>query len=190
MLVTSSMHGSASQSETIDPVTGETREVSGNPFRRWSLELRRDQRASNLAWGVFVGRWAQGTRYSVRDTSDQSSNREWGAYVEWEPIDGLILRTNVDGPRTEVWRSTFFPAVRAPGLDPSFFASTTRQIDSSASFTVEWRRDHLEVRASFGTRPAIRTEEALTQFGAASGSLFATQVDESPRAIIRFRYFR
>lgn len=185
------VRGGTARSETVDPVTGETREVSGQPRRFWSLELRRDPRAGNLAWGAFVGQQRRGSNYSVRDISDVSSTREWGGYVEWEVIDGLKLRANLDGPRTELWRSTFFPAVREPGLDPSFIAGTTRRMDSSASFTVEWRRrDHLEVRATFGTRPEIQTEESLTPFGAIAGDVFATDVAESPRAMIRVRVFR
>jgi len=183
--------GALSDSDTIDPVTGERRQVSGNPFRYWSINLRRDPRAGDLAWGFSVGKQAQGSQYSVRTVYEPSSSHQWDAFVEWEPIEGLKLRTNLDGPRTETWLSSLYPAVRAVGLDPSYFASTTTYVDRSASFTVEWRRrDNIEITASISTRPEIRTEESLTPFGATVGSLFATEIARSPRAMLRVRVFR
>lgn len=186
-----SVRGAVTKTDTIDPVTGEGREVSGNPWRFWSVEFRRDPRAADLAWGVFVSRQNRGYRYWVREIREEAAVSQWGAYVEWEPIDGLRLRTNVDGPRTEFWGSRFFPAVRRTDLDPSFFSGTTREVDASASFTVEWRRQrHLEIRATLGFRPEILTEQVLTPFGAPVGTLLATGVDDSPRAVIRIRAFR
>ncbi|HUF73274.1 MAG TPA: hypothetical protein VMR74_10290 [Gammaproteobacteria bacterium] len=183
--------GAMSRSETIDPVTGEVRQVSGNPFRFWQVQFRRDPRAGNLAWSFSVGKQARGEQYSVRTINDPNASHQWDAQVEWEPIDGLKLRTSVQGPRTDTWSSRLFPAVRQVGLDPSFYASTTTYIDPSASFTVEWRRrDKIEVTASFSSRPEIRTEESLTPFGAAIGSLFATEVARAPQAMLRVRVFR
>lgn len=183
--------GAASESDTIDPVTGERRNVSGNPFRYWSVELRRDPRAADLAWGMSVGRQSQGDQYSVRNVNQSSASHEWGAFVEWEPIDGLKIRTNLNGPRTEYWVSNLFPAVRAIGLDPSFIATTTTRVERSASIQVDWRRwEHLEIRAQISTRPGIRTEETLTPFGAITSPLLATEIARAPRAMLRFRYFR
>jgi hypothetical protein len=185
------IEGAVTRSDSIDPVTGEAREVSGNPFRYWSVELRRDPRAGDLAWGMSVGRQSRGIDYSVRNISDSSSSHQWSAYVEWEPIDGLKFRTNLNGPSTETSMLSLYPAVRAIGLDPSYIASTTFRTDRSASFQVEWRRrDHLEVRANFSTRPSTRTEESLTPFGEAAGPLLATGIDSAPRLMLRVRVFR
>jgi hypothetical protein len=86
---------------------------------------------------------------------------------------------------------SFFAAVRQPGLDPSFVASTTTRIDPSASITVEWRRrEHFEIRGSLSTQPRIRTEESLIPFGESIGSLLATEFATTPRATLRFRFYR
>lgn len=185
------LEGAVSRSDTIDPVTGEARQVSGNPFRYWSVQLRRDPRAGNLAWSFSVYKQARGDQYSVRTVNDPNASYQWEAQVEWEPIDGLKLRTQMQGPRTETWSSRIFPAVRQIGLDPSFYASTTTRIDRSAAFTVEWRRrDNMEITASLRSRPEIQTVESLTPFGAAAGSLFATEIASAPQAMLRVRFFR
>jgi hypothetical protein len=185
------LNGRIAQSNTVDPITGETRDVSGLTMRYWSAELRRDPGDGRLSWGVSVGHATGGANYSVRQISEWSQTREWGAFVEWEPIDGLKVRTNLDGPRTTMQRSSFFGAVREPGLDPSFIASTVTRMDRSASISLEWRRqDHIEITASLSTRPRILTAESLAPFGEAVASLLETEMARTPRATLRFRVYR
>jgi hypothetical protein len=101
------------------------------------------------------------------------------------------LRTELQGPRTTTFSSSFFPAVRAPGLDPSFIATTTTEMDQSGSFTVEWRRqERFEVRASLSTRPKIKTVESLTPFGDPMGTFLAQEFATTPRVNVRFRFYR
>lgn len=186
-----SVNGSIRRSDTIDPVTGEAREVSGVRESQWWLDLRRDPGDSSLAWGFSLSGGANGTNYSVRRIRDSVQSREWRAFVEWELIDGLKLRANLDGPRWNMNRSSFYDAVREPGLLPSYFALTDTRIDRSASISVEWRRlEHFEIRASLSSRPRIRTEESLIADGATTGSLLATEIASTPRATLRFRYYR
>lgn len=83
--------------------------------------------------------------------------------------------------------SAFYAAVREPGLDPSFIAATTTRRDAAASFTVEWRREHLEITGSLSTRPRYRTEESLVPFGEDIGALLTTEIAQTPRAMLRFR---
>lgn len=185
------VEGGGSWSDTIDPVTGVNREVSGNPYRFWSVQLRRDQRAGNFAWRVYAGRQTQGENFSVRSLTDSTRSHEWGGEIEWEIIDGLKLRTELNGPTSEVWNQTFFGAVRAPGLDPSFLASTVVHRDRQASLSVEWRGwDHFEIRASLSTQPKVRTVESLTPFGEALGTMIVNEIESAPRAWLRFRVYR
>jgi hypothetical protein len=183
--------GMVAQSDTIDPVTGETREVSGLRTRYWSLGLRRDPGGGSLAWGMSMSRATDGDDYAVRRIGEADFSAEWRAYVEWEPIDGLKLRANVDGPRWTTRRSNFFASVRRPGLDPSFVSSTTTRVDRTASISLEWRRrERFQIRASFSARPKTRTEESLATFGESNGSFLATEFARTPRATLRFRVFR
>ncbi|MDX1563026.1 MAG: hypothetical protein R3305_08865, partial [Gammaproteobacteria bacterium] len=186
-----SVQGNIAQSNTIDPVTGESREVSGVQTRDWGLDFRRDPGDGNLAWGASIRDREDGDDFSVRRTGSREESSDWDAFVEWEPIRGLKLRTQVQGPTTSVRTSRFFPAVRSPGLDPSFIATTRTEQDSSASFTVEWRRrEHFEIRASLSSRPRIRSTETLTPFGETVGSIQTTEFAETPRATLRFRFYR
>lgn len=183
--------GGGSWSDTIDPVTGLQREVSGNPRRFWNVQLRRDQRAGNLAWNVYASRQTQGDNYSVRSISDSTRSHEWGGSIEWEIIDGLKIGAELNGPRTERWTQTFFGAVRTPVLDPSFLASTIVRRDRQASLSVEWRGwDHLEIRANLRTEPEVRTVESLTPFGDALGTTIVNDIRSAPRLWLRFRVYR
>jgi hypothetical protein len=179
------------ESETIDPVTQEPREVSDLTSRYWSLGLRRDPGSGSLAWGFSVADQTAGLDYSARRIRDPSPGREWEAYVEWEPIEGLKLRTSLEGPSTSAERSLFYATVRAPGLEPSFVSRTSETVDRSASFSVEWRRrENLEIRASLSTSPKVREEESLTPFGGLPGPVLATETETTPQAEIEFRYYR
>jgi hypothetical protein len=179
------------QSDTIDPVTGEQRPVSGVQTRDWSIELRRDPGEGRLAWNFFISDRTDGRDYSVRRIGERDSTSEWGASVEWEPIDGLRIRAQLEGPRTTRFTSLFFAAVRTPGLNPSFVATTTTRTDRGGSLTVEWRRmQRFEIRASLSTRPSVTTLESLTPFGDPMGTFLAREFARTPRATLRFRFFR
>lgn len=185
------LQGELSQSDTIDPITLQQMDVSNLTRRQAWLEIRRDPGAGRLSWGASIGGWENGYSYSVRSAGIGDNSKEWGAFVEWEPIDGLKFRTNVDGPRWSRDLRTFYGAVRQPGLTPSFYANSRVEIDSTASFTVEWRRrQHFEIRGTINTRPEIRNVETLTPFGATDGTILATTVAETPRATLRFRFYR
>jgi len=103
-------------------------------------------------------------------------------------MDGLFFRTNLDGPRTQTRESAFFGAVRAQGLDPSFFANRTTRQGGAVSFAVEWRRERLEITGSISSRPDNRNLEYLIPFGATSGGFLGAEIDRTPRAMLRFRF--
>ena len=214
-----SFTGYFTDSETIDPITGEIREASsgGGNWRggrggggggggNWSggggfgggfggftprhykqIALRKDPGAGKWSWSISYRDIQPTGNYSVRQIRNSTGEERWNASLTWEPIDGLFLRTNIDGPRTQIRESLFYGEVRAIGLDPSFIAFTRTRQDRAASFSVEWRRERFEITGTISTRPENTTVEALTPFGEPVGSLLTTTIDETPRAMLRFR---
>lgn len=221
-----SVGGTFSDSETIDPITGELREASSGGFggggnfgggggnfgggggggggfsgggnffsggggftpRHFKqIELRKDPGDGEWSWAVSMRDIQPTGTYSVRDIRTSTGEQQWNASVTWEPIEGLKFRANVDGPRTQMRESRFFGAVRQPGLDPSFIAETTTRRGTFASFTVEWRRERLEITGSLSSRPKNETAELLIPFGDTTGTLLTTGIAQTPRAMLRFR---
>jgi hypothetical protein len=184
------VNGYLSDSEAIDPITLEQREVSGQTKRQLWLELRRDPGSSSLSWGGSIGRSVNNANYAVRSISLDENSEEWSAFVEWEVIEGLKLRANVEGPRWEDESTSFYGAVRQPGRTPTFVSTERREVDRTASLSVEWRRDRFEIRGSVNTRPEVRNVETLYPYGSPTGSMQSTTFAETPRATLRFRFYR
>jgi len=185
-----SISGRIAESETIDPVTGESREVSGITSRYWQVELRRDPGNGRLAWGFAVAGWSEGDDFSVRSIRASEPSHEWQAQVQWEPIDNLKLTTRLEGPRHNSQQTLVFDTIRAPGLDPYFVVGTRSLRDYGATFSVEWRRhENFEITASLSSRPSERTEESLTPYGDMVGTVLATEQAQTPRATLRFRFY-
>ncbi|MGD8341219.1 MAG: hypothetical protein PVH89_10575 [Gammaproteobacteria bacterium] len=217
-----SVSGLFTDSETIDPITGEIREASsggggnfrgggggGGNFRGGGsfsggsfgggsfggftprhykqIELRKDPGDGKWSWSVSVRDIQPTGNYSARQIRNSTGEHRWNASFAWEPIDGLFFRTNIEGPRTQTRESVFFGAVRAPGLDPSFSSLTTTKQGRAATFTVEWRRDRLEITGSLSTRPENNTVETLIPFGETAGPFLSTEIARTPRAMLRFR---
>lgn len=215
-----SVSGIITDSETIDPITGETREAAsggGGNFRGGGggnnrgggnfsggnfgggnfggfvprhlrqIGLRKDPGGGKWSWSVSYRDIEPSGNYSARQIRNSTGERRWNGSFTWEPIDGLYFRTNVDGPRTQTRESIFYGAVRAQGLDPSFSSLTTTRQGYQASFTVEWRRERLEITGSLTSRPDNRTGEVLIPFGEPAGALLETEIARTPRAMLRFR---
>ena len=185
------INGFVGDSETIDPITFEERPVSGYTERSLWIEMRRDPGSGRLSWGASIGRSVSGLDYGVRSIESEETSEEWSAFVEWEVIDDLRLRFNVNG---DWWRDdteSFYDTVRQPGLTPSFVSTEWEEADRQASFTVDWRRrENFEIRASISTQPEVRSVETLYPYGSPTGTTQSTTYAESPQATVRFRYFR
>jgi outer membrane receptor protein involved in Fe transport len=185
------INGFVGDSETIDPITLEERPVSGYTERSLWIEMRRDPGTGRLSWGASIGRSESGLDYGVRSIESEETSNEWSAFVEWEVIDDLRLRFNVNG---DWWRDdteTFYDTVRQPGLTPSFLATEREEADRQPSFTVDWRRrENFEIRASISTQPEVRNLETLYPWGSPTGTSQAVTYAESPQMTVRFRYFR
>jgi len=183
--------GMLASSDAFDPITGESRSVSGYTRRQWRTQLRRDPGEAELSWGASIGGSTTALNYSVRETDLSTIGNEWNAYVLWEPINGLRMRMEVQGPHWMETYSNYFGSVRSPGLDPTFVSNTLIEIDRSANFIIEWRRqEHFEIRGSIGTQPRIRTVETLAPFGDPLASQLLVNFAEAPRATVRFRVYK
>lgn len=205
-----------SDSETIDPITGELREVSSGGGGNWrgrggggngggnfnggggnfsgftprhykQIGLRKDPGDGKWSWSVQLRDIRPTGNYSLREVRNSTGETRWNASVTWEPKDGLFFRTDLDGPRTQVRDSLFYGAVRAEGLDPSFLATRTIRYGTGVSFTVEWRRERLEVMGTIRSRPDNSELEYLIPFGDTTGGFLGTEIDRTPQATIRFR---
>jgi hypothetical protein len=185
------VEGQVSDTETIDPVTGQQREISGDLRRYWSVDLRREPGDGWLSWGFSIQHYVESDYYSVRSSGTSRNDREWSAFVEWEPVPDLKIRTNLSGPGSWYSIESLYPSVRTPVLEPSFLTSTRSYTDRYVSISVEWRRrEHIEISGSLSNRPRTRTFETLTPFGGPSEAPFIREVATTPRATLRIRYYR
>ncbi|MGD2133457.1 MAG: hypothetical protein PVI23_11740 [Maricaulaceae bacterium] len=180
----------ATRSETIDPVTGEEREVSNQFYQPWFVQLRKDPGEGDWSWGVSASQFNLGTSYSARSIVERETDSQMNAFVQWEPVDGLRLRANYSTGGDEVTRIFLFGATRTPGLDPSFISERVSRRDGSGSVSVRWRNpDRFEFTASLSSGADRRTEESLTAFGAMSGTSAIADHEASPEASLRLRIF-
>lgn len=180
----------ARDSQTIDPVTGESREVSGvNPFQ-YSLGLRKNPGESKWSWGLNIWRNINGRNYGVRETNLWQQSYQWQASLQYEFFQGLRLNARLESPRSERNLAEFYSSVRQPGLNPSFLAATNNRRDSSSRISLQWRRDkYMEITATIFPRPRFQSQELLTAFGETEGTLQAREIAQSPRAELRFRIY-
>lgn len=119
--------------EATDPTTGERRRMSGyNPFEA-EAEFIQDLPAHRMKWGVSAFFGSPYRYYRFNQTSEESTEPWWSAFVEWKARPHTVLklqvenitgrgysfdRTLYDGPRdvspirqTEARRQTFGPYV-------------------------------------------------------------------------------
>jgi hypothetical protein len=177
-------------SETIDPVTGIKREVPWAAPIQWSLGMRKNPGQGKWTWGFNVFNRTFNHNYSVRSFRERDRSYEWRMFADWEIISLFKLSARIEGPRTEKNVTSFFSSIRKAGIDPFFISGTNSKRDSSASFSVEWRRTrNLEVTASINTRPNFKNEQFLRAFGETATSFQTREVAQTPRFQIQFRFF-
>lgn len=221
-----SVSGLFSDSEVIDPITGELREVSANfsggnfnngggnfsgggggnfnrgggggfsgggsfngftPKYYKQVQLRKDPGNGKWSWSVSVRDIKPTGTYSARQIRFSDGEHRWNASFTYEPVQGLKFTTDLDGPRTQTRDYSFYGAVRAVGLDPSYLASSVSRQGTFATFSVEWRRERLEITGSVSSRPDNRAVETLIPFGDTVGSSLVTEIARTPQVMLRFR---
>lgn len=177
-------------SRTIDPVTGESREVSwANPVE-YSLGLRKNPGDGKWSWGMNLWRSMNNTNYGVREINRWQRSHQWRGFLQYEFFQGLRLNVRLESPRTDRNLQQFFSTVRQPGLDPSYLALTDSRRDPSARVSLQWRlRKYMEFTATVNPRPLYRSTQHLTALGAGEGAMLAREIAAGPRAEIRFRLY-
>lgn len=177
-------------SETVDPVTGQTREVSWAEPLEWNVGLRKNPGDGKWSWGFNVWRSINNRNYGVRESNLWQRSHQWRTFFQYEFFQGLRLNVQFESPRTERDLQEFFDSVRRPGLEPSFTALTNSRRASGTRVSLQWRRDrYLEITATINPQPRYESRELLREFGATEGTLLAREIAQSPRAEIRFRLY-
>jgi len=177
-------------SDTIDPVTSESRVVSEvNPFE-YSLGLRKNPGDGKWSWGMNLWRNMNGREYGVRDTRLWQESHQWDAFVQYEFFQGLRLNARMESARSERELIDFYSSARQVGLDPSFISRTENYRESSPRVSLQWRRDkYMEITATINPRPRFHSQEYLTAFGETQGTQLTREIAQSPSAEIRFRLY-
>jgi hypothetical protein len=222
-----SVNSRFSDSSTIDPITGEEREVSSGggggfsgggggfsgggggfsgggggfsgggggfsgggftPKHFKQVELRKDPGDGKWSWSLSARDVQPTGNYSARQIRYSTGERNWNASLTFEPVNGLRIRANVDGPRTQQRETGFYAIVREAGLDPAFISRNLTRRGRFYSLTVEWRRERFEITGSLSSRPEYETIESLTPFGEPVGAILSTEIARAPRAMLRFRF--
>ncbi|MGD2132988.1 MAG: TonB-dependent receptor [Maricaulaceae bacterium] len=83
-------------SEVTDPLTGETRRISGQRPNNISASYRQDLPARDLTFGVnyFAG-WSE-RRYQLEQVLALDLRNYWATFVEYKPTDRLTLRAGLN----------------------------------------------------------------------------------------------
>jgi outer membrane receptor protein involved in Fe transport len=108
---------SVNDSETVDPVTGETRRVSGeNPYG-WNFSLQQTLDNGNFRWALFLEDDEDAYNYSPRSVSKNAQLMFIGANISWKPLPGWTFGAGVNNilrNNNRSW-SVFYSAPRDTG---------------------------------------------------------------------------
>lgn len=97
-----SMSATLAESDVVDPVTGESRVLSGFADRKLWMEFRQDVAAADLSWGVTYFQQSQNVSYRQDHVSTYQDGPYVDAFIETTAIDGVKARLRassiVDAP--------------------------------------------------------------------------------------------
>jgi hypothetical protein len=106
------VEGTWQESETTDPLTGETRPQSEVQESFIAAEFRHDLRALDLAWGVDFERERLTPEFRFDRITDEADAHEFELWIETTGLEGLKLRVfaaNLAGARETRDRRSFDP---------------------------------------------------------------------------------
>jgi hypothetical protein len=83
--------GNLQDTETVDPVTGETRRVSYEETYGWNVSFQQTLDDGNFRWAVFVEDDDDYYNWSVRSFGKQSNLMFIGANITWKPVPGWTV---------------------------------------------------------------------------------------------------
>ncbi len=106
-----SANGTFSDSSVRDPLTGESRRISADDIRDWSVEFRHDIPGTAIAYGGFIGEDVNGTVFRLDQLSRSILTRPLSSvYIEHKNVLGLTVRAglrNVTGASDGITRTVY-----------------------------------------------------------------------------------
>lgn len=130
-------HLALQRSQVEDPLTGETREISGSVLQQTSLGLRHDLTGTDWAWGANASYQINALQYRLTEVGRQWEGPVWGdLYVEHKNVYGLTVRGGVYNlyAADSMWDRTVYAGRRTGAVD--FIEERDRQIGPIFSFSV------------------------------------------------------
>lgn len=124
-------------SKVEDPLTGETRPISGSMQESFSLALRHDLANTDWAWGTGYSYYLAAQSYRLTEVGRQWEGPIWGdVYVEHKNVGGLTVRAGVYNllAADSMWDRTVHTGRRTDPVD--FVEERDRQIGPIFSFAV------------------------------------------------------
>ncbi|HEY7799622.1 MAG TPA: TonB-dependent receptor [Hyphomonadaceae bacterium] len=132
--------GNLQDTETVDPVTGETRRVSYEETYGWNLSFQQTLDGGNFRWAVFVEDDDDHYNWSVRSFGKQSNLMFIGANITWKPVPGWTLGAGANNLLASGGRgwSVFYNSSRDVGV-PLYLSRGHG--DGATNFFVNLRRN-------------------------------------------------
>lgn len=176
--------------ETRDPVTLIQREVAWARPVEWRVGLRKNPGNSAWSWGVNLFKHVNANNYGVRDTRYVQDSREWNAFVQWEPVNGLRLSAHMDSAVDYINVSDYYPGIRTTTLEPWYRAHTANRRFSSPRYVLQWRRSkYLEVTATYNVQSRFEGRETLTNLATGASTALYREIAEGPQYQLRVRLY-
>ncbi|MDP3736279.1 MAG: TonB-dependent receptor [Hyphomonadaceae bacterium] len=109
--------GNVQSTETLDPVTGESRRVSQESTYGWNLSLQQTLDNGNFRWSLFVEDDDDYYNYSVRSFGKSAQLMFIGGNISWKPVAGWTFGAGINNILRSGGRgwSVFYNAPRNVG---------------------------------------------------------------------------
>jgi hypothetical protein len=135
-----SLGGNLQDTETIDPVTGETRRVAYEESYGWNASLQQTLDGGNFRWSFFIEDDDDYYNWSVRSFGKQSNLMFIGANITWKPVPGWTLGAGANNLLASGGRgwSVFYDSSRDIGV-PLYLSRGHG--DGATNFFVNLRRN-------------------------------------------------
>jgi hypothetical protein len=134
------LSGSVRNSETVDPVTGETRRVSGDTPYSWNFSLQQTLDNGNFRWALFVEDDDDFYNFSPRSYGKQAQLMFIGANITWKPVPGWTFGAGINNilkSGNRGW-SVFYDAGRDVG-NPLYLQRN--EFEGATNFFVNLRKN-------------------------------------------------
>lgn len=83
-------------SEITDPLTGETRRISGQDPHSYTVSVRQDLPEHQLSWWIQAARVGDPVEYRLTEIREQENQTLWAAYIESRHLSAGTVRLGVE----------------------------------------------------------------------------------------------